>query len=412
MLIIDGILINAATVLTNGVFLSGYIVYLKGSDFLVGLLNNSAAWASIIAILSSFIYERMNKRKKFLISLNIISRALICSIVFLPLISNNRTFVLSAVSFMVILGNVLWCFYGIGSTVWMMNLVSKRARNEYINIRMLFLRISFTLASFLMGIVLDLFNKSYMGFLVVFTVSLVFSITDVIVLSKVEEPENRVAEKGRISLSGSSEPLRNAKYRAFLVFIFFYYLSLTMSSAYTSLYQIKYVKLDYSFISVVNVIANIMMVTCTRLWSRVERSRGLWFVLRVSSIFAASEFLIYSFLTERTYYILFFAPILAGIGNSGFNIAILSYRYELMPESNRTAYEGWYGATYGLSTLLAPVIGSFLMGKLPEINNIIYQYGKFQLLYLISFTSCILVIFMMFYRPRKTADVGGESAGI
>jgi MFS family permease len=294
----------------------------------------------------------------------------------------------------------------------MMNLVSKRARNEYINIRMLFLRISFTLASFLMGIVLDLFNKSYMGFLVVFTVSLVFSITDVIVLSKVEEPENRVAEKGRISLSGSSEPLRNAKYRAFLVFIFFYYLSLTMSSAYTSLYQIKYVKLDYSFISVVNVIANIMMVTCTRLWSRVERSRGLWFVLRVSSIFAASEFLIYSFLTERTYYILFFAPILAGIGNSGFNIAILSYRYELMPENNRTAYEGWYGATYGLSTLLAPVIGSFLMGKLPEINNIIYQYGKFQLLYLISFTSCILVIFMMFYRPRKTADVGGESAGI
>jgi len=390
-------------------FLSGYLVYLKGSDFLVGFLNNSAAWASIIAVFSSFIYERMRKRKRFLITLNVTSRILICSIVFLPLISHNQTFILSAISFMVILGNLLWGFFGIGSTVWMMSLVSKEARNEYINIRTLFLRISFTLTSFLMGIVLDLFNKSYAGFLIVFTVSLVFSITDAIVLSKAEEPENKITVGSRLSLSEASEPLRNARYRGFLIFMFFYYLSLTMSSSYTSLYLIKYVKLDYSFISIVNVIANVTMVACTRLWSGIERKNGLWFVLRVSALVVASEFFVYSFLTEKTYLILLFAPILAGVGNSGFNIAILSYRYDLMPESNRTAYEGWYGALYGLSTLLAPAIGSFLMKSFPEINNAIYQNSRFQLLYLISFVVCVTVILVMFYRPGKRLHAYGNN---
>jgi len=405
LFIIDGVLVNAAAILSSGVFLSGYLVYLKSSDFLIGLLNNSGAWASIIAIFSSFIYERMKKRKKFLITLNVTARMLICSIVFLPLISGNHAFILSAVSIMVILGNLLWGFYGIGSTVWMMSLVTKEARNEYINIRTLFLRISFTLTSFLMGIVLDLFNKSYTGFLVIFTTSLVFSITDAIILSKVEEPENKIAVGGTFSLSGAAEPLCNAKYRSFLIFTFFYYLSLTMSSSYTSLYLIKYVKLDYSFISVVNVIANVTMVACTRLWSRVERKKGLWFVLRVSAIVVVLEFFIYSFLTERTYLILLFAPIFAGVGNGGFNIAILSYRYDLMPESNRTAYEGWYGALYGLSTLMAPALGSLLMRILPEINNIIYQYSRFQLLYLISFGVSMAVILIMFYRPQKRINV-------
>ena len=80
--ILDGILVNAAIILTSGMFLSGYLVYLEAPDFLVGLLNNAGAWALIISLFSFMIYERMENRKALLITLNIVSRVLICSIVY------------------------------------------------------------------------------------------------------------------------------------------------------------------------------------------------------------------------------------------------------------------------------------------------------------------------------------------
>ena len=61
-------------------------------------------------------------------------------------------------------------------------------------------------------------------------------------------------------------------------------------------------------------------------------------------------------------------------------ITIFNYRYELMPENNRTIYEGWFGAVLGLSMLISPVVGNFVMNRLPVIQNTFFQYSKFQLM--------------------------------
>ena len=50
LFILDGIMVNIAVILSSGVFLSGYLVYLGGSDFLIGLLNFSMNWAAILEI--------------------------------------------------------------------------------------------------------------------------------------------------------------------------------------------------------------------------------------------------------------------------------------------------------------------------------------------------------------------------
>ena len=74
LFILDGIMVNIAVILSSGVFLSGYLVYLGGSDFLIGLLNFSMNWAAILALFSFLIFERMMHRKKLLITLLVISR--------------------------------------------------------------------------------------------------------------------------------------------------------------------------------------------------------------------------------------------------------------------------------------------------------------------------------------------------
>lgn len=405
--------------LTTGVFLSGYIVYLKGSDFLVGILNNSSTWASIAAVTAFLLYERMKKRKKLLVALNIVSRVMICSIVLLPLISVNNSFILAAATVMVIAGNIIWGFYSIGVTVMMIGILSKDNRNQYIYVRMLWLRISFTIATIVMGFVLDLFNKSYIGFLVVFLWSLILSIADAVVISRVDEPQYNVSQGAKIDHSLFFEPVKNSRYGRYLLFIFFFYLCLTSASSFTPLYLIRYLKLDYGFISTINVITYILMIICTNFWRRVERRKGMKFVLKVTAVFAVGEILAYGFLTDKTPYMLFIAPVLSGVGYSGFNIAVLNYRYELIPENNKTIYEGWFSAVLGLSMLVSPAAGSLIMNNLPVVHGYGFEYSKFQLLYMIASACGAIVIYTAFFhrhwktlKLKRSSEQGVRGAGV
>lgn len=399
--ILDGILINAAIILTTGVFMSGYMIHLGASDFLIGIINNAPSWALIISVFSSVIYERMEYRKNLLITLDVMSRIFICSIVFLPLIFKNTKIAVMLAANMVIIGNILWGIYSTGVTVWMFSLVHAKKRANYIYARMFYLRISFTITTILMGTLLDRFNKNYVGFLTVFMVSLILSLIDAILLSRTEEPPNRVNKEHTIKFSQFLSPLKDAEYSKFLLFVFLFFLSLTISSSFTSLYHIRYLKLSYSFISFVNVLNYIAMIACTKFWGRVEEKKGIQFVLGITGIIVLFEFFIYNFLTTKTYFLLFLSSVIAGIGNSGFNISIVTYRYDLIPESNKTLYEGWYGAAHGISTILGPIIGNKIMNSLPRIQNAVYEYSNFQLLYLISFIMGITVFAFMFYIPKK-----------
>lgn len=391
---IDGALINAALVLTAGIFLSGYIVFLEGSDFLVGLLNNSLTWASVAALFSFLIFERMEKRKKFILTLLIVSRLLVCSVIFLPLFFGKSQVTLGILTVMAIVGNVLWGVYAIGANVWMMGSFPKETRNEFIYKRVFWLRISFTLFTITMGFILDWSGKSYAGFMIVFLTSMVLSLVDAFVLFKIKEPTNIVSKDYSFNLKMFFEPFTRKNYRAFLLFIFLFYTSLTISSSFTPLYLIRYLKFDYKFISVINVIAYIVMILFTGLWSRIESKKGQMFVFKISGLIAIMEFLIYGFLKSDTYYLLYLAPVFSGIGYSGFNIAMFNYRYQLMPENNRTIYEGWFGAVLGLSMLISPVIGSFVMNRLPVLQNTFFQYSKFQVMYVISFILAVTVVLL------------------
>lgn len=344
----------------------------------------------------------MECRKNLLVALNIISRLLICSIVFVPLIHAGDVATLAMVTTMVSLGNILWGVFSVGFNIWLTSITPKNARNEFIYTRTMWLRVAFTTSSLVMGYVLDWFNKSYMGFVIIFTFSLVCSILDAIVLIKIKEPHNKIEHDHKFAAAEFFRPLRKLGYRKMMIFIFMFYFSLTISSSYTSLYQIRYLGFNYGFISTVNVITYFLMIVCTRFWSRLESRKGLFFVIKMSGIVAITEFLMYVFITSDRKFLLPIAAMFSGIGYSGFNIAVFNYRYEVMPNKNRTIFEGWYGAIFGISMLLSPIAGSLIMKVLPDFKNVIFQHSTFQLLYLISYILAFTVLVVNFSDSRKT----------
>jgi MFS family permease len=401
LFIIDGALINAALVLTAGIFLSGYIVYLGGSDFLVGLLNNSMTWAAMAAVFSYLIYERMVRRKKFLLTLLVASRLLVCSAVFLPLLFGKGQMTLGILTAMVIVGNVLWGIYAIGYSVWMIESFSKETRRAFIYQRIFWLRITFSFFTILMGFILDWSGKSYAGFVIIFLTSLVLSVIDAVVLHHVKEPEKVIDKEHALKFKMLFEPFTVKRYGAFLVFMFLFQSSLSISSSFTPLYLIRYLQIDYKVLSIINVIAYFFMIVCIGMWNRIENKRGLMFVFKISALIVVMEFLVYGFIKGDTTFLLYLAPVFSGIGHSGFNIAVFNYRCELMPENGRTVYEGWFGAVTGLGIMAGPVIGNFMMNRLPVLSNAFFQYSKFQLMYLISFALAIGVVLTLLKRPKS-----------
>jgi hypothetical protein len=406
LFILDALLINASIILTAGFFISGYIVHLGGSDFLTGIINSSISWASVASVFSFIIYEKMKTRKTFLIILVTISRLLVCSSVFVPLFIKDNTAALYTACGMIIAGNILWGIYAIGWMVWIIGVSPTKTRNGYLYSRMLYLRISFTIVTIVMGLVLDLFNKSYAGFVVVFGAALVLAVADIIILVRIKEPDKYSDRQTKFNFSMFWDPLKSKDYRKYLTFTLLFYVSLTMSTSYTPVYLIKYLDFDYAFISAVTVAMYVSMILFTRFWKRIEYNRGIKYVFYMTASFVAAEVLIYGFLIRERFYLLLLAPILSGIGNSGFNICVMNHRYNIMPDENRTVYEGWFNAVFGLSTFIAPVIGGVLLEMLPTIENPVFKHSSFQFLYLISFVLSGLIIFIFFsgkksFCPRK-----------
>jgi Na+/melibiose symporter-like transporter len=344
----------------------------------------------------------MQRRKKFLLVLLVVSRLMVCSAIFLPVIFGKGSVTLAILTVMVVVGNMLWGVYAIGSSVWMMGSFPKETRNEFVYKRVFWLRISFTLFTIIMGFILDWSGKSYTGFLIVFMTSMVLSLADVVVLSNIKESVNSITRNFRFNSKVFFEPFTRKNYRGFLIFIFLFYSSLTISSSFTPLYLIRYLKFDYKFISIINVIAYLFMILCTGFWSKLESKKGLMFVFKITGLIAIMEFLIYGFLKSDTYFLLYLAPVFSGIGYSGFNVAIFNYRYEIMPEENRTIYEGWFGAVLGFSVLVGPVIGNFVMNRLPVIQNTFFQYSKFQFMYIISYILAAGVVLLMLKGSSKS----------
>lgn len=402
LFLLDAFLINGAYILTTGAFLSGYAIYLGTSDFLTSLLNNSANYTTTLSILSFIIFERMAKRKKTLLILNVSSRLLICLIALLPLIFHIKPVMFAFLAFMVITSDIIWGIYRVGWIVWMMDSVPRENRTQYIYLRTFLIRVATSGTSIAAGFILDVHNKEYLGFLIIFSMSLILSLLDVVVLWKVEDHEYKTPDSKKIDYRSFLQPIKHDEYRSYLLFIFAFYLFQTMASSFTSIYQIRYLKLDYKFISTLSVISQIVMIISGLFWSRVERKKGFKFVMVTTAFFYAGELLTLTFLRSDTILLLYLSNIMLGIGMGGFITSIFTYRHAIMPEDRKTVFEGWFYFASGLGMLIAPFVGEFCRNHLPEFTSSIFQYSKVQLLYLISFG---LICLLLFWTIEKNSSI-------
>jgi hypothetical protein len=401
----DAILINASYALTTGAVLTGYTLYLGASDFLAAFINNAASFSAIICILSFLIFETVTHRKKLLLTMNFTSRTLFMFILIIPLIIKTDDTVAVLITFTIVLSEIIFSIYRVGWLVWMMDTAPIKNKTHYIYMRMFYLRCAFSVVTLASGFVLDLFDKGYKGFVLLFGFSYVLSLLDLFVLSGVRDRKFDLGKKTK-GLVKFLEPMKAKKYREFLIFIFIFYFFFSIANAYTPVYMIKYLKFDYRLILSMSVLSMLAMIVSNLFWMKAEKKKGSNFVLTLSALLQAAGLLIIGFMTGRSYFLYYISTMIMGFGSGGFNTTSFTYRFELMPEIGKTIYESWFYLVFGFATLLAPLTGQLFINILPEFTNRFINNSRMQLLYMISFVLLVLsVVYINIRRDKVKAAV-------
>ena len=379
----EAMLLNSANVITGGAFLSGLLLLLGASDFLVGLVSSSAAWSLVLSLASSALVERVADRKRLLFWSLLAFRMLTTLPVLLPLALGHGAPTALLASALIVLGNMIFSVFNTGFPVFMMDSLPMEGRANYIYMRMFWLRIAYSVTFLAMGVLLDALNKSYLGFAIVFLTAMAIGIADNCVLVRIQGAAPSPRGGGSL-LQSLLHPLKNRRYVQYLAITFLFFFFLAMSSSFTGLYQLKYLKLSYLFITVITIANFAIVIGTTHLWARLQQRIGMLRVLVLGMALIALEFVVYGFLTPQTLGLIVLSPILAGAGGGGYWACTLPYRYSLMPDEGKTAYEGWFGTVFGAAGLLGAVVGGYLQRVLPVIDTSWMRFSVFQVAYLIS----------------------------
>jgi MFS family permease len=147
----------------------------------------------------------------------------------------------------------------------------------------------------------------------------------------------------------------------------------------------------------------------TRPWAAVERRIGARRVLVATSVFLSLDFLVYGFLAPTTLWLLPVSAIVASVGNSGFWICILPYRYKLMPSAGKTIYEAWNGTFYAAAGLLGALAGGQAQRLFQGgFETPFLSFGNYQVVFLGCGVCAVVVALLFGWRSRR--DGGSPDA--
>jgi len=405
--ILQAVFATIFSLLTGGVFLSGFAIYLGASDEVVSYLNLTPTICGVFLVIGGIFMENVHSKKKAVIALTIFSKLFICIVITIPLFvpENYRQQVLLAV---LIVAYILQALNGLIINKWFISIVPTNIRGRYFALRQAFavsVNVAFPLVT---GWFMDTVQDKYIGFVVLYSLGLLAMAVEVFAFGNIDEPAVDSIEKKKIKITDIIRlPLQNREFCLYCINLFIFYVFLYFSYSFMNVYLIRYLKLSYIVINLINMLSAILQILMLRFWGKLSDKCGHQFVMNACIWFFAGETFLWAIASKSI--IIFFIPficIFSAAGNSGFAIGVFNRRYMIIPEKGRTIYDGFFSAVLGIALLVAPIAGGIFKSIFAE-NSFIksnIEFGEFRLLFMITGVGIIaLQVFNLFMGRNKAA---------
>ena len=364
--ILDGLTTQTMTTLAGGIFLTAFALQLGASNLVIGFLAAIPALGQLVQIPSIYLVEKLRARRRITVSSAAASRILLLFIALLPFMFQTQAalypFLLSLI-FMSVFAGVAGCSWN----SWMRDLIPQDRLGKFFSKRMSLaaaLGIVLILAA---GIYIDYWKKllpHYVlyGYSILFFLGFLAGMLGVYFISTIPEPR-MPPKKGKVNLFRVlSKPFKDPNFKNLFVFSGSWNFAVNLAAPFFTVYMLKRLQLDMSFIIVLMVIAQIMNLLFLRIWGRFTDRFSNKSVLAVSGPLFMFCILAWVFTTLPgkhllTIPILLGIHVFAGVSNAGVTIASGNIGLKLAPKGDATSYLAANSIVNSLSAGIAPIIG-------------------------------------------------------
>lgn len=372
--IMEGVTGIGQNSLTAGAFLAGFINLLNGSEQVNGMVAVAPAIVGLLQIFSSLIFERLESRKKTIISMAIVLRSLLSLVYFIPMLLIPIGFGLEAFILCYILAYSMNALISPALFNWLVDVTPISIRGQYLAYRDKISLGTTAILTIFLGKVLDYSKDAgnqMIGFAVVGGIIAILGFLNIYALMHIDEfKENYVIKKYNIK-QVLTTPLKDTSFRKIILLFIIWNFSLQIGGPYIAIYMVTKLNLKYTYMMALSVVATVVRVVVANKWGRIADKKS-WFLSTECSIgILAVVHFTWGFVNVSNYIVL--APILhilSGIAWGGIGISMFNIQFLYAKKEGRTMYIGLNAAIGGIVSGIAVWIGGRII-KLLENKELV-----------------------------------------
>ena len=388
--------VNIIANIVGASFFTGLLLNMGAEDGFIGKMTMISVSANLLQMFAPLLLERFPKRKKLLMA----GRAAIMfiNIIFIgviPLFPVAQQLRLTIMALAVLVLNLLNAIISPGITVWFISFTPVYMRAKFFSIISMTNGIIVALAAFGAGSVADAFKKRGMelaGLEVVRGIALVIAVMDFLLLVRMKEYpyENTGGVRFKQLLI---EPFRERAYLRTVAIAFLWSLTANMPGAFYTIYLLKDIGVNYSFLMLMGFINLPVLIFLTPVWTRFLK-RFSWFkTLAAAMSLYLIHYILLTFITGATIRFLYPITLLYAYTMAlGINLAFTNIPYVNIPKKNQTLFIGFYSTIANLGALIGVSAGNFFIAATRERTLALFGVTLGNKQYIMLFTAFFMFI--------------------
>ncbi|WP_066288547.1 MFS transporter [Bacillus sp. FJAT-29937] len=398
----NGIATTIVLNISNNYFPLFAISVLGATNYQVGLISSLPQFVGMFAMLiGSIILSRLEEKKKFTAYSFLAARLFLIAmffVIFLPVEYRSWAFVL-----LVGLMNLPGSFANLSWQSFIGDLIPDERRSGFFSERNKMMTIVGMISTFLIGILLQQFDKSNaLPYQLLFISAFLFGLMEVYYLLKHKEKKTgKKIEKKKLNLG--LHVYKHKPFVYFLVCCLFFNFGWQMAWSLFSIYQIKFAGATAFWISLFTVSNQLAQIVSFNWWGRMADKHSNAKMLIFVSLGMASTPILTVLSTNLVYLVIVNAS--SGLFVSGTVLLLFNHLLEVTKEENRSTYISNYNILLALVAFIAPQFGVFLLEN--TSMNMAMSIST-----ILRGASAILFLFMFLYmRKSHTGSIGSKVLG-
>lgn len=363
----DGICSMSMITLQGGPFLPAFAIALGASNYEVGLLVTIAFVSQLMQLPGLYLARKIPVRRATVLIAAGCSRLLWVFIILIPFLFVDR-----GVAFL-----MQWLFVAamigaLAGPAWnslLRDIVPEQEMGSVFARRMLLGNGAVLAIMIGGGYFVDFWvrtfpDSSLYAYSILFVIGLLFGLAGLLVIARMPEPRRPEPSTDPI-LKSLVKPLKDANFRAVIVFIAVWSFAVNMAAPFFIVYMLTRIGLPLKTVTLLFVVSLVTNMIFLRIWGRLGDRYSSKSVLAVSAPLFLFAILGWTFTTMPERYaltlpILVLIHVLSGMSLSGISLATMNLALKMSPKGDAHSYMTVYGVIAACSAALAPMFAGLL----------------------------------------------------